>query len=256
MDIVVSALLLGIMGSFHCAGMCGPLALGIPLYGNSFPVKVVSGLVYNLGRVVTYAAMGLVFGILGKGLSLAGLQQWVSVLAGSFMVLTVLLPLFVTVPGLKWLPDLGPHLRRWMSYFFKHRSVGGLFVIGLINGLLPCGLVYLAIAGAIATTGAWHGALFMALFGLATIPMMLFIALMGSLLSLKVRKNINRVIPYIVVLVGLLFILRGLSLGIPFLSPPASKLTPNRSVMVQPSTTHQQVKGSCCHPQTDTLHVE
>ncbi len=251
MELIFSAIILGIMGSFHCAGMCGPLALSIPLYGNNIWLKTISGIIYNLGRVVTYALMGFGFGLIGKGLSLAGFQQWVSILVGAFMVLTVLLPLVIQLPRYNVTNKAATWLRQSMSFFFKNRSLGGLFLIGFLNGLLPCGLVYLAIAGAIAAGTPLQGALFMALFGLATIPMMLFIALLGSFISLKVRGRINKVIPYVVVFVGLLFILRGLSLGIPFLSPPKEKLSPVKQMQMQQAPASEQVKGSCCHPNTE-----
>ena len=107
---------------------------------------------------------------------------------------------------------------------FAIRSFSSLFFIGLLNGLLPCGLVYMAIAGAIGLGNVTEGSLYMILFGIGTIPMLLTISLAGNIMSLAVRKKINKLIPVMVVIVGLLFILRGLSLGIPYLSPPKQKI--------------------------------
>ncbi|HCO84482.1 MAG TPA: hypothetical protein DIT95_13230, partial [Arenibacter sp.] len=87
------------------------------------------------------------------------------------------------------------------------------------NGLLPCGLVYMAVFGSIATANPWLGALFMALFGLGTIPLMTTAVYFGSMLKGSAKKSVQRLIPVFVILVGLLFILRGMGLGIPYISP-------------------------------------
>ncbi len=115
-------------------------------------------------------------------------------------------------------------LKSTIGKMFSIRSYPSLFFIGMLNGLLPCGLVYMAIAGAIGTGSVGMGTLYMILFGLGTIPMLLGISLAGNLLSLAVRKRINKLIPVLVVVVGIFFILRGLSLGIPYLSPPREKI--------------------------------
>ena len=226
MEILITGLLLGLMGSFHCVGMCGPIAISLPLHGNSFAQKAFGGILYNLGRTLTYGLMGAVFGLIGQGFQLMGFQKWISIAMGALMVLSVLLPsvfkkinLGNKIPFTSW-------LRRGIQKLFAKRSYGGLFLIGLLNGFLPCGLVYMAIAGSIGTADLYYGIAFMILFGLGTLPMLLAVTLMGNLISISFRNSINKVIPYVVVVIGLLFILRGLSLGIPFISPPQEKLTP------------------------------
>ena len=118
----------------------------------------------------------------------------------------------------------------------------------MLNGLLPCGLVYMAIAGAIGTGGIVEGSLYMFLFGLGTIPMLLAISLAGNILSLTVRNNINKLIPVLVVIVGLLFILRGLSLGIPYLSPPKQKIEQKfeKSLETETAELNNESTGDCC----------
>lgn len=249
MSIVFSGLLLGLMGSFHCAGMCGPIALSLPLGRQNIWTKIAGGLAYNLGRTLTYAAMGLIFGLLGQGLQLAGFQRRVSILMGSLMILSILLPsLFKRVNnplGFSLFSSLNSAIRK----LFSQRSPAGLLALGLLNGLLPCGLVYLAIAGAIGTGSAVEGTLFMFLFGLGTLPMLLFISLAGNMMGTAFRLKINRLIPFVVVLVGLIFVLRGLNLGIPLLSPPEKKLHP--VIHMQQPIDAKAVKGSCCHPAND-----
>ncbi len=134
---------------------------------------------------------------------------------------------------------------------FAIRSFQSLFFIGMLNGLLPCGLVYMAIAGAIGTGGVAEGSLYMILFGLGTIPMLLSISLAGNIMSIAVRKRINKLIPVLVVIVGVLFILRGLSLGIPYLSPPKQKIEQKfeKSLQSEAEELHQESKGDCCNVQ-------
>ena len=226
MTILLSALVLGLMGSFHCAGMCGPIAIALPLHGNTVPQKIYGGVLYNLGRTLTYGVMGAIFGLLGQGVEMIGFQQKISVIMGTLMIISVLFPaLFKNQYSMNksWFSLVGK-LKSTIGNMFSIRSFSSLFLIGLLNGLLPCGLVYMAIAGAIGTGEVVLGSLYMILFGLGTIPMMLSISLAGNIMSVAIRKKINQLIPVLVVIVGILFILRGLSLGIPYLSPPKQKI--------------------------------
>lgn len=226
MLILISALVLGLMGSFHCAGMCGPIAIALPLPGNRVPRKILGGLLYNLGRTLTYGVLGAIFGLLGQGVQLIGFQQKISVIMGAVMIISVFFPsLFRNQYRMdrSWISLVG-RLKKALGQLFAVRSFSSLFFIGLLNGLLPCGLVYMAIAGAIGTGEVVLGSLYMIMFGLGTIPMLLSIAIAGNLLNAAVRQKINRLIPILVVVVGIFFVLRGLSLGIPYLSPPKEKI--------------------------------
>jgi len=249
MEILITALVLGLMGSFHCAGMCGPIALSLPLHGSNWWQKAAGGIIYNLGRTVPYGIMGALFGLIGQGFHWLGFQQLISILMGSFMIASVLLPfLFKQSQSLNFEFFTAP-LRKAIQRMFQMRSYSGLFLVGLLNGLLPCGLVYLAIAGAIGTGSVYYGIAFMVLFGLGTIPMMLFISMLGNFLSIPIRNKINKAIPYLIVVIGAIFILRGLSLGIPYLSPPVEKLTPGIHMKsTESEKPAESVKGSCCHP--------
>ncbi|MDO8952993.1 MAG: sulfite exporter TauE/SafE family protein [Draconibacterium sp.] len=226
MTILLSALILGLMGSFHCAGMCGPIAIALPLHGNTVPQKIFGGTLYNIGRTITYGIMGALFGLLGQGISMIGFQQKISVIMGVIMIISVLFPaLFKNQYRLdkSWFSLVGK-LKKSIGQMFSVRSFSSLFFIGLLNGLLPCGLVYIAIAGAIGAGDIAQGTLYMILFGLGTIPMMLTISLAGNMMGLALRNRINKLIPVLVVVVGLLFILRGLDLGIPYLSPEKQRI--------------------------------
>jgi len=224
--VLISALVLGLAGSFHCLGMCGPIVVALPLHGNTLPQKIYGGTLYNLGRTVTYGIMGAILGLLGQGLELVGFQQVVSVIMGVLMVVSVLFPsLFRNQYDLtKSSFKLVGKLKKSISNLFSVRSFQSLFFIGLLNGLLPCGLVYIALAGALATGHAGTGTLYMLLFGLGTIPMLLALGVAGNMVSTAARHKINRLIPVLVVVVGIFFILRGLNLGIPYLSPTKEKI--------------------------------
>lgn len=218
--------MMGLLGGFHCVGMCGPIALVLPIDRSSKWKALWQTILYHLGRTVTYAIMGFVFGLVGKGLYLAGFQGRISILMGVIMILAVVFPTnYLGKFGFgKPLYGLVGKLKATLGSYLQKKSGATLFIIGLLNGLLPCGLVYMAITGAIGTGDAYMGAAFMALFGIATSPMLTGLVLAGNFLTIQVRNKINKIIPFFVVLVGVLFILRGLELGIKFISPPKEKL--------------------------------
>ena len=250
MAILFSALILGLMGSFHCVGMCGPIAIALPLHGNTIPQKIFGGTLYNLGRTITYGIMGAIFGMLGQGIQMIGFQQKVSVIMGSIMIVSVLFPaLFKNQYSMEksWFSMVGK-LKKSIGKMFSIRTFSSLFFIGMLNGLLPCGLVYMAIAGAIGTGGVMEGTLYMILFGLGTIPMLLAITLAGNFLSNTIRNKINKLIPVLVIVVGILFVLRGLSLGIPYLSPPKQKIEQKFEKSLEKNTAGLSIKmeGNCC----------
>jgi sulfite exporter TauE/SafE len=234
-----TAFIVGLIGSAHCAGMCGPIALALPLRSENWFTRVSGGLVYNAGRIITYMILGAIFGLLGKGLHMAGFQLLASVVIGALMIALVVIPLiFKKMPSINNVFE--SYSARLLSGFrnmFRKGTSSSLFGIGLLNGILPCGLVYVAIAGAINTGDVVMAMIYMALFGAGTIPVMLAVSMAGTMISLKLRVFINKLSPYVIVILGVLFILRGLSLGIPYISPKAEALTP----VVEKA-------HKCCHP--------
>ena len=181
---------------------------------------------YHLGRLISYGIIGLVFGILGKGLYLAGFQQRLSILMGVIMIVVVLIPvhLFNKYNFSKPLYKFVGYVKTKLGFYLKRRTNSTFLSIGFFNGFLPCGLVYMALIGAIATSDAVNGILYMFVFGLGTVPMMSVAVLAGNFLKVSVRNKIQKAIPVFVVIIGLLFILRGLGLGIPYVSPSDAKL--------------------------------
>lgn len=212
-----TAFLLGFVGSAHCAGMCGPLVLALPHWGRGQGSFLAGRLLYNFGRIITYALMGGAFGLLGQGVAFAGLQRWVSLLLGGGILIGVLVsPRFANrVPvarSVNW-------LKATLGGLLQRRAMPAMFGIGLVNGLLPCGLVYVACAAATSTGDVLSGMRYMIAFGLGTLPMLLAISLLRTKLSFALRFRVQRLMPVSLMIVGMLLLLRGMALGIPYVSP-------------------------------------
>jgi sulfite exporter TauE/SafE len=233
MELLIAAFSLGVLGSFHCVGMCGPIALALPVHHLSKPKRILGILIYHLGRALTYSLIGAFFGMLGMGIVLAGYQQALSIALGILLLLSVVLPstrvnTFFSAP----ITALTFRLKSAFKSLFTQRSTTALFVTGLLNGLLPCGLVYMALAGATASGDVIKGALFMAVFGLGTLPAMFSVTLLSSISS-NFRLQVRKYAPVIAGIMACLLILRGLGLGIPYVSPSMSK--------------QSNEKHECCH---------
>lgn len=213
------AFFMGLLGSLHCVAMCGPLLLALPSVGESQWVKAKNRLIYQIGRIFTYGFIGFIVGFIGIGLSMQGWQQGISILTGVLLV-TMGLFHFVGTKSTSILPiqqKLLAPLVKQMGYWL-HRS-GGNFMTGVLNGILPCGMVYMALATALNTGSAINGGRFMLLFGLGTLPLMLLTGIAGNFLKSKIPFRLSAWLPFLFLLMGIWFILRGSNLDIPFLSP-------------------------------------
>lgn len=217
----LTAFVIGLAGSFHCVGMCGPIALALPgKFSTRFSI-VFSRAFYNFGRIFTYSVLGAVFGLFGKAFALAGFQQAVSIMLGILLLIAALFSVnmesnFLKIPALY---RFNSFIKSRLGRLLKINKHSSLFLIGVFNGFLPCGFVYLALAGAITTGTPADGALYMALFGLGTFPLMFATSMLGGILSIKTRSLFRKLAPAMFILFSCLFILRGLNLGIPYLSP-------------------------------------
>jgi len=209
--IYLTGFLLGFVGSLHCIGMCGPIALALPVPQNLN--RILAVIFYNLGRIVTYYEIGLFFGLIGKLIVLAGFQQTLSVVCG-----IVVISLAFFAQKVKVYPVFSGITKKFKSGFSVLVNQHGLLpfvLLAMLNGLLPCGLVYMSLAAATATGGSWSGAFFMACFGLGTAPAMFAKA--------PIKLNLTRYKTGFVVFTGLLLIVCGLNLGIPYLSPEVNR---------------------------------
>jgi len=211
------AFMIGLLGSVHCVGMCGPLAFGVPSFRSGWFYLVLDKLLYQSGRIISYCILGVLIGLLGRQIWLAGLQQGVSILSGLLIILAALSRIFKFSLSNSSSILLKP-FNAMFSYALQHRA--NHLIIGLINGFLPCGFVYLAMAGAL-NTGAVPSAIsYMFWFGLGTTPLMFIAAVSVGFTSALFRKRINQLIPFLMLFLGCWFMLRGLELNIPYLSPP------------------------------------
>lgn len=231
-----TALVLGFLSSFHCIGMCGPIALAV---GSSSGKKYLfNKILYNLGRSLTYALLGLLIGSIGFSLSLTGIQQGISVAMG---VLVVVLSLsfkyadrFLTFPVLS---KFVSWIKSTLGKLLQSGSKLAFFTTGIVNGLLPCGMVYMALVVALGMQSPIDGGIYMFFFGIGTIPLLLVLMVSGSFISITRRQVVQKAIPYLGVLIGVLMVFRGLGLGIPGLS----------SHMATFDYGTQQVEITMCH---------
>lgn len=223
MEWILAGLAFGFLGSFHCVGMCGPIALALPGSFTEHIPFAVSRLIYNSGRVVTYTALGALAGLFSRIVSIGGYQQGLSIAVGLILLLLPawrkLRALFERTDSFSGPRKLAANITVQIKNLFGSDSFGSLFLIGLLNGLLPCGFVYMALATAATSGGVAPSLLFMAAFGLGTIPAMLGVSLAGNLIPLTFRQKLQSFSPYFIAIMGIILILRGLNLGIPFISP-------------------------------------
>jgi hypothetical protein len=199
------AFLVGLGGSFHCVGMCGPIALALPQQ-NRRRSFILGRLFYNAGRITTYMLLGAICGTLGYAIHWTGLRQSLSILLGITLILGVALPAlghrFGSMPGLPW-------LRRKLADLLRTHSQSTLYMVGILNGLLPCGFLYIGLIGALTMNGPWQGAGYMAAFGMGTLPLMLLASLSGRLLRPQARQWIPHLLRWGVAALGVLLIIRG-----------------------------------------------
>jgi hypothetical protein len=220
--VLIAGFSLGLISSLHCIGMCGPLVLALPLQGLSGAHRMISTGLYHGGRIGMYAGLGLLSGLLGHRIYIAGWQQGVSIGLGTAILLSL---------GWKWMRRLFSirkilfpgkfynMLRQWILRLWQSPSTGNFFLLGVANGLLPCGMVYFAVAGALSLSGISQGLLFMVSFGTGTLPLLLLLSYFGHQVRPNFRVSFQKGLPFLIAIMAVLLILRGLNLGIPYISP-------------------------------------
>ncbi|MHA7059847.1 sulfite exporter TauE/SafE family protein [Aquimarina sp. M1] len=222
---LVSAFILGFLGSLHCIGMCGPIAFMLPLDHKNHLKKFFQISLYHLGRLLAYSSIGLFFGLIGKSLHIFGMQQGLSIGIGVTMIVLVLIPSSILMNYNFYKPvyTIISKVKNALGAALKKRTPDTFLTIGFLNGFLPCGLVYMAVFGAIALGSIIESSLYVILFGIGTIPLMTAVIYTRNLFQGKwIRKHTQKAIPVFLVVIGLLFVLRGMGLGIPYVSPKKS----------------------------------
>jgi sulfite exporter TauE/SafE len=212
--------LMGFIGSVHCIGMCGPLTMALPFSQQKSIFKYISMVLYHFGKILSYASLGLIVGLFGKQIFIIDSQQSLSIIIGVMMLVYVVWVYLVKINAqLNPLQFIQAPVLKALSALFKNKKLYVFIFLGFLNGLLPCGMVYLALGSAMSTGQPFHAALFMAFFGMGTMPALLMVALGGHMVGFEWRKKLQNALPVFIIGMGVMLILRGMNLGIPLLSP-------------------------------------
>ena len=242
---VLSALTLGFFTGFHCLGMCGPIALSLGLSKKKQVNFYLQNTTYQFGRIFTYAVLGAILGIVGQAFEMVGIQKYLTIGVGIVMIVFALFtfgsPNFAS--NIPFFNKFLMKIKMSLGKLLRKTDYSSRFLTGILNGLLPCGMVYMALTASLAAGGIWQSALFMALFGLGTLPFMFAVVLLGNLMTTAFRIKVLKVIPVMMIILGGLFILRGLELGIPYLSPKSEAM----QIIHKDSEKHQKGNHESCH---------
>ncbi len=219
-EVITAGLILGTFSSLHCVGMCGPLALALPVQHLAVWQQRLAALLYNTGRIVTYAILGLLFGMAGRTIYIAGFQQWLSIISGVVILVFIIQYYFLQNAWQpKWAQQLYTFVQNNMIRLLHTKRKNSFLFLGMLNALLPCGMVYVALASAVNFNELQLSTGFMAAFGAGTLPLMMVLSVAGNAISFSVRRKIKKAVPYIMTVMAFILILRGMNLGIPFISP-------------------------------------
>lgn len=223
-----AAFLLGLAGSLHCVAMCGPIALALPLDRAARGRLLASLFLYNSGRVLTYALLGAAFGLVSQVIEVAGFQKWMTIAAGVFLLGFAFFSLKME-SRVANLPGIGPLLlgvKTRLARLLKINSSSSVFAVGLLNGLVPCGLVYAAIAATLTTGSPLHGAFFMFSFGLGTWPLMLILGFGGQFFKSRFRQKMGWIQPALLGMAGLLILFRAFHIDLAAFQNAFPRLVP------------------------------
>lgn len=224
--LLISALGMGFVSGFHCIGMCGPIALSLGLTKKQATNYYLQNLTYQFGRIFTYAFLGAILGIIGESFKISGFQNFLTIITGILLIIMATFS-FGGKDFASKIPFLSKILfsvKINLGKFLQKSDYRSRFTTGILNGFLPCGMVYMSLTASLAAGGIWQSSLYMVLFGLGTLPFMFVVVLVGNLVSQNFRTKVLKAVPILMIVLGGLFILRGLELGIPYLSPPSSAM--------------------------------
>ncbi|HCN11020.1 MAG TPA: cytochrome C biogenesis protein [Chryseobacterium sp.] len=243
--LIISAIGLGFASGFHCIGMCGPIALSMGLTKKQATNYYLQNLTYQFGRIFTYSLLGTLLGTVGQGFEMAGFQQYLTIAVGILLILMAIFSFGGNdfASKIPFLSKLLLQVKMNLGKLLQKADYRSRFTTGILNGFLPCGMVYMALTASLAAGGIWQGASFMALFGLGTLPFMFAVVLLGNLMTTAFRIKILKFVPVLMIVLGGLFILRGLEIGIPYISPKKEAL----KIIHNNSKEHQEGNHATCH---------
>lgn len=244
--ILISAVLLGLAANLHCIGMCGPISMALPL-DRSSNWKILSGaLTYHFGRLLTYSLLGAFIGLIGLSITTLGIMQWLSILSGIVLIIFAWRGIFGRIFSRNAaFSGIQMKISRGMGRILKSRNPAKLLFLGMLNGILPCGMVFAGLLNAMLAGSPVQSALAMLTFGIGTLPALLVVAFAAQKIGTKLRSRFNQVAPYFLTVVGVLVVLRGMNLDIPLISPHI-QLT-EISSEEHPESPQPEVEMSCCH---------
>ncbi len=232
------AFLMGFTLSLHCAGMCGPIMLVLPFQLFKGVKKWFAIGLYHLGRVSVYAALAIVLHSF-RSLFEPKVQQYISIGLGSLLLIIGMVTFFPNHTLKMNMPWTGL-VKKQLGKFMGNPGLGAITMAGVLNGLLPCGLVYVALSASLSAATTPQAAMFMYVFGLGTMPILLTITILSKS-SFFINKlafirmgAVKKLVPVMMFVFGCIFVLRGLNLGIPYLSPKVE-------------VTGKVIKSCCCH---------
>ena len=242
---VITGFILGLTSSLHCIGMCGPIAMAVPVNRKNSWTILLGLLQFNSGRILTYALLGLLIGGIGLTIQTFGLLQWLSIISGVALILYAWRKWFGNTFSAK-LPSLNVNgfVSKGIGTVLRSKLPFKLPVLGMLNGLLPCGMVFVALMNALLTGTQSSSSFAMIAFGLGTLPSMMAVGFAAGKITGALRIKLNAAVPYMLTLVGFLIILRGMNLGIPFISPKVDMVLKNSSGVKKGKP---EMKMDCCH---------
>lgn len=245
MTFIITGFILGLTSNFHCIGMCGPIALAIPVNRKNNFTILFGAIQYNTGRIISYAVLGVVVGMIGLSIQTFGILQWLSILSGVFLIVYAWRKYLNNIFS-KHLPNLPlqKHLNSALGKVIRSKNPMKLSLLGMLNGFLPCGMVYAALLNALLTGEIVGSAIAMISFGVGTLPAMIGVIYMANKITPTLRAKFNKFVPYLITMVGLLIVLRGMNLGIPYISPLV-KLEQTNGVDTEKG--EQNLEMECCH---------
>lgn len=199
--------------------MCGPLIFSSLINKKTGSLAIIDWLFYQVGRISVYVVWGMIFGFIGTSAKWFGWQQNISLSLGVGILLILMLNKLFPAFERKFSSVLLTQF--WKSNLSKlllNKTKESDFITGMLNGILPCGLVYVAIAGATAVQDPIKGGLFMLIFGLGTLPLLSALLFFGNNMKLAIRNTLSKWYPGIIGLMAIMLIIRGMNLG-NFFSP-------------------------------------
>lgn len=248
-NIVVLAFSLGLVTNLHCIGMCGPIAMALPLNRKS-KASITGGITsYSIGRSLGYTLMGVVVGIIGLSASVLGVLQWLSIISGLLIIFFAWGAYYKGGGKSTWFNKM---VMRTMSKFLKGKPAGTpkLMGIGFINAFLPCGMVYIALISALNAGSVQNSMIYMFFFGLGTLPGFIFLGVLKDFFARANFFNRKFVLASLISVVGLFMVLRGLNLGIPYVSPKIEMMMAKgeKEGLGEPK---MEAKMTCCSSKED-----